>query len=305
MPPSLPPPSPAAAPPRTFRAPDGAALRWRRGPTGGAGALVLVLGGRGEPLEKYAEVEAELAARGCAPWSLEWRGQGGSAREPGLEGLGHVDSFELYLADLRAFIADVLAPAARDRPVALLAHSMGAHVALRYLAAGPHPAIARAVLVAPMLRLRTGAPPWVLPLLARCEVALGRGRRPARRERAPSGLDGNPWTRDLARLARNLAFLREHPALAATRPTWGWLDAALRSNAALLAPGVLEAVRTPTLAVLPGGDRIVDNTVARRELPRLPDVRVVEVPNAEHELLMERDEARALFWAAFDAFLAR
>src|SRR5690606_5638482 len=47
---------PANAPIRAFSVDDGASLRWRRVPVAGASALILLLGGRGEPLEKYAEV---------------------------------------------------------------------------------------------------------------------------------------------------------------------------------------------------------------------------------------------------------
>ncbi|MCA9515647.1 MAG: alpha/beta hydrolase, partial [Myxococcales bacterium] len=101
--PSSPPPS-ADTPVRAFPAGGGASLRWRRLEVPGARALILVLGGRGEPLEKYAEVERELVARGLEPWNLEWRGQGGSDRAPGLEGLGHVETFATYLDDLRAFV---------------------------------------------------------------------------------------------------------------------------------------------------------------------------------------------------------
>ena len=42
---------------------------------------------------------------------------------------------------------------------------------------------------------------------------------------------------------------------------------------------------------------------AERFAARLKAGRAIVVPGAEHELLMERDDVRALVWAAFDAFI--
>ena len=49
--------------------------------TGTARASVVLFGGRGEFIEKYAtEVVGELLARGFAVLSMDWRGQGLSSR---------------------------------------------------------------------------------------------------------------------------------------------------------------------------------------------------------------------------------
>jgi len=61
-----------------FRVPDGTRLRfaiWR--PQNGLQGTVVLLGGRGEFIEKYAgELVGELLGRGYAVYALDWRGQG-------------------------------------------------------------------------------------------------------------------------------------------------------------------------------------------------------------------------------------
>ena len=42
---------------------------------------------------------------------------------------------------------------------------------------------------------------------------------------------------------------------------------------------------------------------AERFAARLKAGRIMVIPGALHEILMERDAIRELFWAAFDAFL--
>ena len=66
----------------TFESFDGARLRyavWQasRGPKAGT---VCLFGGRTEFIEKYFEVVADLRRRGFAVATMDWRGQGGSAR---------------------------------------------------------------------------------------------------------------------------------------------------------------------------------------------------------------------------------
>jgi lysophospholipase len=57
------------------------------------------------------------------------------------------------------------------------------------------------------------------------------------------------------------------------------------------------------LLVMPAGDSVTLTPVAERFAARLKAGRALVIPGAEHELLMERDDVRSLFWAAFDAFV--
>jgi lysophospholipase len=71
-----------------------------------------------------------------------------------------------------------------------------------------------------------------------------------------------------------------------------------------MAPGYAEAITTPTLVFGAGRDRIVDTQATRELAGRMPSGVYVELPDAEHEILMENDAIRAQFWSGFDEFVA-
>lgn len=271
---------------------------------------MVLLQGRAEFVEKYGETAGDLRARGFAVFSLDWRGQGGSGRALADPRKGHVESYDAYLADLDRFLERIVLPAAQ-RPIVVLAHSMGAHVALRHCLrhfGAPRPApyfAARLVLTAPLVDLALGtARRRLAAALVGAAAMLGLGACAGRGGAGyPPAFDGNPLTRDRRRFARNEALLRENPALAVGWPTLGWLAATLRSTAVLRRRGGVEAVRLPVLIVAAGADRVVSNAAQARLAARLPGCAFVTIPGARHELLMETDAVRAAFFARFDAFV--
>jgi lysophospholipase len=50
---------------------------------------------------------------------------------------------------------------------------------------------------------------------------------------------------------------------------------------------------------------LVDNASHPLVIEQLPDATHITVEGAKHEILMERDEKRAEFWAAFDRLTER
>lgn len=109
-------------------------------------------------------------------------------------------------------------------------------------------------------------------------------------------------TRDAARLERERRLIARQPELWLGGVSYGWLAAAFDSIARLRAPGAVEAITVPTLVVGAGSDTVVCNRAQRRLVARLPRGRYVEIRDAFHEVLMERDAIRQRFWSAFDAF---
>ena len=99
---------------------------------------VVVLQGRSEFIEKYFEVIGELLARGFAVAAMDWRGQGGSARQLKNPRKGHIDDFSLFERDLGALVDDVLGPSC-PQPWFGLCHSMGGAIMLSIAHAGRCP----------------------------------------------------------------------------------------------------------------------------------------------------------------------
>lgn len=281
-------------------APDGVRLRAAVLAGAGARGLVVLLQGRTEFIEKYADVAAAFAERGLGVATLDWRGQGGSARPVGHPRKGHVDSFDAYQRDLAALLAH--GPVAGlPGPRVMVAHSMGGAIGLRALAAGGH-GFAAAIFSAPMwgvsMPFQGG-----LRMLARGACALGLGRVYARMSGdtpyVETGFDGNVLTADPDQFARLVALARARPELMLGAPTLGWLNAAFDEMAALRAV----ALATPSL-LLVGGDEAV---VSPAEIARRASAgghRLVRIDGARHETFFETPARRAVLWRAIDDFLA-
>ena len=268
---------------------------------------VLLLNGRKEFLEKYAETIAELNARGLAVFSIDWRGQGLSTRLLADRLKGHVGSYADYLQDLELFVTRFVLPAA-DRPLFLLAHSMGAHIALRFLHRHPQ-TFDRAVLTSPMIDIRSA--PYPRPLagvLARTAVIAGLSQAYLPGATARSTLqrtfEGNPLTSDPRRFAVEREAVTKDPDLALGGPTFGWLAATLESIALTRRSGFLETITLPLLMVAAGRDAVVCENSQRRACERMPHCRFLLLQDARHEVLMECDRIRDAFWKAFDRFAA-
>jgi lysophospholipase len=294
----------------TFAGHDGITLRFARwdatrGPRRGT---VCILQGRGEFIEKYVEVVAELRRRGFAVATCDWRGQGGSQRPLPDRMRGHVQSFVDYDRDLLRFMKEVVLPDCPP-PYMALAHSMGGNIALRH-AATPGSWFERLILCAPMIAIapqRLRAAPWVARAYAEgmCAVGLAqryvRGGRPLAVETMP--FEGNLLTSDRERYERNRAILAAAPDLATGSPTNGWLRAALRSCAMIDTADYPERVGVPALVFAAGEDEIVSSAAVERFAVGLKVGTHIMMPGARHEILQETDAVRRRFWAALDAYV--
>lgn len=274
-------------------------------------AVCVLLNGLTEFLEKYGEVAEELRARGFIVVSLDWRSQGASERWRSSNQASHVGNFEEYDRDLAALLLQAVEPIQRLRetplPVIALAHSMGAHILLRFLHEHPR-RFAFAALISPMLDIQTGA---YSPGFTKAMTFAQNLRRPSTNfiygveDRDPLELAfaDNRVTSDEARYERTKALLKAQPYLRIYGPTFGWLGAAFTSLARMTRRGFAEDIATPLLVVAAGKDRVITTGAVRDFAKRLPNARYVEIEDSEHEILMEKDSIRARFWAEFDAFV--
>jgi lysophospholipase len=82
-----------------------------------------------------------------------------------------------------------------------------------------------------------------------------------------------------------------------------WIDAAFRFMKCFTAPNYALKLRLPTLILAAGADPVCATPATERFAARLKAGHAIVIPGARHEILMERDEIREQFWAAFDAFI--
>jgi lysophospholipase len=281
--------------------------RWEatRGPQRGT---VCLFQGRGEFIEKYFEVVADLRRRGFGVATMDWRGQGGSSRMLSNPNKGFVRSFAEFDQDLAYFMKDVVLPNCAP-PYIAVAHSMGGHILLRN-ASKPNSWFSRMVLSAPMISIderRLGVSHGAARAYAEVMSAFGFGSAYVRGGRGrPIELDpfeGNPLTSDRDRYLRNQQVLVEAPQLGLGSPTVAWLRSAYRSMARLRSPDYPLSVEVPLLLFAAGMDSIVSTQAIEEFALRLKVGTHVLIPQAHHEILQETDEIRQRFWAAFDAYI--
>jgi lysophospholipase len=266
---------------------------------------VALLQGRAEFIEKYFETIGQLLDRGFEVVTIDWRGQGGSARDLANPRKGHIDDFDQYQRDIAALVTRMTRLEC-PKPWFAVAHSMGGAVLLEYVHGGGD-AFRRLAVSAPMLDVHGLRFPRGARWLANTLDMLGLGAM-----YIPGGGDaslvelpfeGNILTSDPLRLARNAAVLAKEPALAIGDPTIGWTNSAFRQMARFQQPDYTFNWRMPVLIFMSGQERLVSNVAIERFAQRLDLAQLVTIPGARHEVMMERDELRAQFFAAFDAFI--
>jgi lysophospholipase len=299
-------PIPSGAILSSARAIDGVALRIARWvPATARRGTVAILPGRAEFIEKYFEVVGELLDRGFAVAALDWRGQGGSARQLRNPRKGHIDDFALYERDLNGLVEDVLGPSC-PQPWFGLAHSMGAAIMLRIAHAGRCP-FERLVLTAPMISLYGLRRPRLSHGLAEALDTLGFGGSfaPGGGSTSVSTLPfaGNVLTSDPRRYQRMGDVIAVAPEIGLGWPTIGWVHAAMRLMKEFADPDFAREVTTPTLIIASGLDRVVNSLASERFAAQMRMGRLITIEGARHEVMMERDACRDLFWTAFDQFV--
>lgn len=266
---------------------------------------VAILPGHAEFIEKYFEVIGELLSRGFDVAILDWRSQGRSQRLARNPHKGHTGNFRAYERDLDAFAEQILAPFCRP-PWYALCHSMGGAIALAKARTG-HSPFSRLVLTSPMIDLYGLRFRRSIEALARALVWFGQGRRfvprGARDSHALDRFEANIVTSDPVRHARTAEIVKAAPYLAIGDPTIGWLNAAFRLMRRFREPEFPRRLLTPVLIVAAGSDHLVDSAATEEFAQLLKAGKCITIPGAKHEILMEREPFRELFWAAFDAFL--
>lgn len=269
---------------------------------------ILFLGGRGDIFEKYFEAFGHWHGQGWTIRSFDWRGQGGSGRLSASASTGHAASFAPWIDDLahehRALIATA------DRPLVVIAHSMGGHLVLRALIERRiEPAAV--VMTAPMFGIPSRPfGPWLAPRLAALLSRLTRPEHPAWKANEKPAM---PWetrqrllTHSSERYQDELWWKEHDPAIALGPPSWHWVAEAYRSTRMTFEQGRIESVAVPMLIIGTDADGLVAPAAIRAAAGRLPDAELVMFGDeAAHEILREEDPVRRQALDCIDRFLDR
>lgn len=309
--PSAPPPlysSPGATPPagaqaEWFEGAGGLRLRAAWFPCEQGRGSVILSPGRTETIEKYYEVVGELHERGFGVLVHDWRGQGLSDRLCADRLKGHAQGWQPFLDDYKRLL-DRFAPR-MPQPWIGLGHSMGGALTALALVKGER-RFSGVMLCSPMCGVNLGGQSY---LLARALAGLSRlagfSERYAKGDGNPftEVFEGNEVTHDPRRWARDHQIILDHRDLALGGATLGWLDFALTVGAMLGQARPLDTP-IPVSIVGAGQEKLADNTATQAFATRM-GATLSFAPSALHEILMETDDQRALFWSAFDQLAER
>ncbi len=273
--------------------------------------FVMIAPGLSEFCEKYFETIRDLRKEGFAVAIMEWRGHGLSWRHVEDRQKRHSDGFENDVEDFRLFyntIAEIRKDKGLDAvPTALLAHSMGGNIALRYVHDNPD-SFESATLTAPMLGINlSGAQKSILKPL--CSFfnrigkgdwfAPGQGRWVETRAKIASklSLSNDPERRDVS-----AEWMAWNPDLQVGGVTYNWLLEAAKSCDIVQNPAFLKAIKTRCFFAIAEEESIVNNNDIFDAIEHMPAIEVKEYEGSKHEILMEKDKVRNAFLRDFKEF---
>lgn len=295
-------PLPGGASVEDVAAPDGARLRAAFFPAERPRGTVVLVTGWSEFIEKYFETVRDLQARNLNVAMMDWRGQGLSDRDSA-RAMKWNGYFEALKEDLRHFTEHHVKPRFAA-PYILMTHSMGGLPGLMLLADG-YEGFSRAVLCAPMTRLFPETKNKVMAFAAATACTLGFATTETARSKDHSEIfDGNIFTSDKTRHDRFRDLKLAAPEATSTTPTYGWVNAAMTDSAKIHAPGALSAIKIPVLIVSAGNEQQIDGGDHKAIADASDMISLEVIPGTLHEIMMERDAIRALYFKAFDDFVA-
>ena len=254
---------------------------------------VLLFPGRTEYIEKYGPAAQDLASRGYATLTIDWRGQGLADRMLDDPRLGHIDQFINFQHDVTAAM-DLADRLALPKPYFLLGHSMGGAIGLRALINGlPVKACAFTgpmwdIHIAPALR-----PLGKLMGKLGPAISLGGKLVPTLSLQTyvlAQEFEGNSLTSDPDMYQFMRDQLQSQPDLALGGPTIGWLGQGLKDCAEL---ATMDSPMLPCITFLGADEQIVDCPAIHDRMARWPGGELEVVQGAQHEVVMELPQIRS------------
>ncbi|MEG3766301.1 alpha/beta fold hydrolase [Alteromonas sp. 14N.309.X.WAT.G.H12] len=260
-----------------------------------AHATVVISSGRIESYLKYKEVIWELFVNGFAVFILDHRGQGLSERMTDNPHYGYVADFYDYVADFSDFITHIVRPNEPSGPRFLLAHSMGSAIGALTLLSSPD-CFHRAVFCSPMFGIRPALPKWLsrrlLTWVGRRYQRAGKptGYFIGQKNYHPHGFAGNRLTHSEIRYQLFRELYAQVPEIQLGGVTVSWLQAALTAMDEIHRRA--NELTVPALILSAQKDTVVDNKKQSHIARFAPNTRLITIPQAYHELLMESDPMR-------------
>ena len=265
--------------------------------TGSKNAIVISQG-RNESVLKYKELAYDLSRQGYDLYLIDHRGQGFSERLGGDKYRGHIEAFQDYSEDLDTFVRSLTLQQNYQNSY-LLAHSMGGTISALYLQQYEHPFNA-AILFSPMLSINlSGIPSGIAKALTATSAEVcswfsdqacyifGGG------EYQRKTFANNDLTSSEVRFNASQNTFEQFPETQLGDGSMRWVSQSIRATQQVVENA--NKITIPILLVQADSDTVVtaegQNTFFNN-LKKCQANQLSNIPNAKHEILLERDQYR-------------
>ncbi len=270
-------------------------IRYQVYQTPDAKNCLLLLPGRQEPLDKYAEIVYDLNHSELEPMTVfvvDHRGQGLSGRMTANPQIGYVDQFEDYVADVKQLFNTHMQTVGCEK-FYLMGHSMGGAIGLGLLMT-EQDRFAAASFSAPMWMINTKPyPNFVAQMIGGLTSTFGAGKKYAVGQgdyNINFPFEKNNLTHSPERYKMSVDIYREQPLTQVGGVSNRWVLESLKFTKKLRRKASKFTI--PMVVMQAGMDELVKPKGQDLICKKAKACEQIIFTHAFHELLMEKDEVR-------------
>lgn len=257
---------------------------------------LVILPGRTEPIEKYAELVYDLmqtpTGKNMDYYLMDHRGQGHSGRMAKPSDMGHVDKFDNYVSDVETFIK-LQNLDKRCEHKFLLAHSMGAGIATAFVLKNPK-TFERVVFSSPMLKIQTKPYSYATArTIVQSMVLAGRGNKFAIGQKPFDGslkFEKNTFTTSPERFKMAMNLFETYPTTKVGGVSNRWILEVMKGTNAIRS--CYHEINTPMVVINAGNESYSEPSEMEKLCKEAANCKHVFLPTSKHEVFMDKDENR-------------
>lgn len=261
---------------------------------------IVILPGRTEPVEKYAELIYDLDQNELAGvftyFLMDHRGQGSSERMISKKPIdfekGHVDRFENYAKDVKTFM-DLIVARKNCLDTTLIAHSLGAGIGTDFLQKYPE-YFDRAVLTSPMLKIQTKPYKYILAKsIVVANILIGGAKKFTIGASGYSGerdFEGNTFTSSPVRYEMAMSMFDLVPEARLGGVTNNWVNQVMKGTRKMRKK--YDLIKIPLTVIHAGDESYSEESEMVQLCEEAFECKRLFLETSKHEVLMDRDVNR-------------
>ena len=258
----------------------------------GSKNLFVILPGKGEPLERYAETIYDLKNVDWDILLVQFRGQGFSSRSLRNPEKTYIRNYNYVIEDLHQLF-EYLNIRNDYQEIVLLGHSMGAHHGVRYEL--KYPIFNHLILNSPMIGILDQKNTQKNYILAKLMISVGLSRSytPGKGGWRDWTFEQNDVTQSMARYQNFRRISIENPTTRLGSVTVRWAYEAMKSEKSIFkqAPKLM----APVTIFQAGKEVVVSNEKQNLFCESVANCTLIRVENSMHNFLQEKDIYRNQF----------